>query len=557
MLRAMRTRLALHTLASLAVAGSVAGAVAGVLTSACRSVTGAPPQTTLPAPTPSAAAPRLVLLVVIDQLPAWSFAEKAPLLTGGIARLIAEGAVYTGEYPFAATFTATGHATLGTGATPAEHGIFANDWWDRSEERSVTSVGTTSGKAPTRLRLPALGDQVLGAGRGGKAVALSIKDRGAILPLGQRATAVVWYDAKSARLTSSAHYGPSPAWLERLATERPIRPRLEQAWTPRDPALLLAATGGPDDAEGEFGASGLGRAFPHAPANTPDPARAFVMTPLADEVLIEAALAAVDAEQLGADDAADLLVVSFSAHDYVAHAWGQESWEALDLLLRLDERLGAFLAALETRVGKNRLAVVLTADHGGAPLVERSRKAGRAGRRIPYDEIEAAAEAAAATVAGPGDHVAMAELPTLFLSQTARALPTELRARVSDAIAARLEQVPGLAGAWPVATLVGDCDARPAPLALFCRSIDRERAGEVYFAVAEGTVLHDRAWLEATEHGSAHEYDRLVPLIVVEPGRAAPLPSSPASRVSMLRVAPTLARLLGVPVPAGAHEPSL
>ena len=49
---------------------------------------------------------------------------------GGFRYLMEQGTVYlNAHYNFADTETATGHATLVTGANPAQHGIVSGDWW--------------------------------------------------------------------------------------------------------------------------------------------------------------------------------------------------------------------------------------------------------------------------------------------------------------------------------------------------------------------------------------------------------------------------------------------
>src|SRR5690606_26721496 len=105
------------------------------------------------------------------------------------------------------------------------------------------------------------------------------------------------------------------------------------------------------DHPGEDGEYGLGGTFPYRASRSDRPAAALRSMPSGDDILIEAALAAVVAEELGADDVPDLLALSFSAHDYAGHNWGQESWERLDLFLRLDAALGRLMDELDRRVG--------------------------------------------------------------------------------------------------------------------------------------------------------------------------------------------------------------
>src|SRR6187399_2993388 len=64
---------------------------------------------------PSSGTPRLVVSVVIDQLPSWALERYLTLLDadGAIRRAVAYGAYYPrARYDYAGTYTAPGHATL-------------------------------------------------------------------------------------------------------------------------------------------------------------------------------------------------------------------------------------------------------------------------------------------------------------------------------------------------------------------------------------------------------------------------------------------------------------
>ncbi|NIQ96688.1 MAG: hypothetical protein GWN87_22745, partial [Desulfuromonadales bacterium] len=93
-------------------------------------------------------------------------------------------------------------------------------------------------------------------------------------------------------------------------------------------------------------------------------------SPWLDTAVLELARKIVDAESLGTDGSPDLLAVALSATDIVGHLYGPFSGESVDTLENLDEQLGSFLAWLDHRFGKGRVVVVLTADHGVAPLPE-------------------------------------------------------------------------------------------------------------------------------------------------------------------------------------------
>lgn len=493
-------------------------------------------------------APRLVVLVVIDQLPDWAFSEKLPYLHGGFATAIARGRRYLGEYPYAATSTAPGHAALGTGAPPRLTGIIANDWWRPELGREVPAVDDGKGGWTTAaLRVPGIADALAAARPRSHAVAISLKPRSALLPLGQHAGLAVWYDAT--RPGWKVNVDPRPLWIDRLEADHPIRPR-DYTWQPLDAAALARETGHGDAMPGELGTHLLGATFPHRLADADDPAKAVAVTPLGSDIELDAAVAALAGADLGTDAEPDYLSISFSAHDYIGHAWGQESWEQWDAVHRIDAELATLIAELDRRVGRGRWAMILTSDHGAAPLVERT-----GGARHAFGDVEQIAEAAAATVAGPGDWIATVHYPSLNLSAAALALPAATRDAVIDAIVSALRATPWLARAERRDRYAGDCAAETGDDARLCWTIDPTRTGEVVFAPIAGVIVHENDEINATAHGSFEPYDYQVPLIVIAPGVAGattePVP------VAMLRVTPTLAALLRVPPPAAATEKSL
>ena len=86
----------------------------------------------------SAQAPRLIVVLVIDQFRADYIETYGSHWTGGLRRLLDEGAWFTqAAYPYYNTVTCAGHSTIATGSFPATHGMIANSWWDRETARRV------------------------------------------------------------------------------------------------------------------------------------------------------------------------------------------------------------------------------------------------------------------------------------------------------------------------------------------------------------------------------------------------------------------------------------
>jgi len=525
------------------------------------------PEPATTAPATDTVRPRVVVLLVVDQLPSWSFDAQRAALAGGIARLLERGAYWPhARYPYAATHTAPGHATIGTGAPPSVHGIVANRWIDPigGELREI-------GEDPTHLvldprggppRAPGISNSTLevdglaealhaGHGAGGSAIAIGLKARAAIHVLGKHPDLALWFDNESGALTSSLAFVETlPPWVLAFAKAHPRDALLAQPWPAEEPERLAALAGGPDDRPGEGNPYGLGAMYPHELASATNPAKAFAYTPMASTLLVDAAIAAIDGAGLGDDEVPDLLAVTFSAHDYAGHAWCQESWERVDHLLRLDRDVGRLLDALDHAVGREHYAVVLTSDHGSTPSLA---LAGPDAKLVLADDVGKAAAAAAERVLGPGRWVAGTTVAGVTASPELEALDGERRGRALTAMVAAISALPGIGFVARTDHLEGRCDERKGTEALACRSVFPGRSGAIFTAAAQGSLLNDDA-SECTAHGSPNTYDREVPLVIVAPGMA---PGEVSDEVSMLRVAPTIASLLGVPPPAAASEPAL
>src|SRR6476469_3804438 len=85
--------------------------------------------------------PKLVVAIVIDQFRYDYLTRFRSEYHAGFDRLLTKGAVFTNaNYIHFPTVTAVGHSTFLSGATPSVSGIVGNDWFDREENKHVTSV---------------------------------------------------------------------------------------------------------------------------------------------------------------------------------------------------------------------------------------------------------------------------------------------------------------------------------------------------------------------------------------------------------------------------------
>ncbi len=146
---------------------------------------------------------------------------------------------------------------------------------------------------------------------------------------------------------------------------------------------------------------GWGLTFPFAlhgkeGATSPDTAFYFewCTSPFADAYLTKLAETAVDSLRLGKSGGTDYLGVSYSSTDYVGHTFGPRSWEIQDILVRLDKDLGELFAHLDQKVGRGNYVVVLTADHGVAPIPADMRKTGFDAGVLSLPDLQARLEKA-------------------------------------------------------------------------------------------------------------------------------------------------------------------
>ena len=486
--------------------------------------------------------PPLAVVVVADALAADTLERARPALRHGLARLLAEGAVFDAEHAHGRPETAPGHATLATGRHPSRHGIVENAWWDRAAGREVYAVRDDRGWiSPRNLLADTLADWLQRAEPGARVVSAAGKDRAAVLLGGQRPDAAFWLDEKSGRFRTSRHYRrEEPAWLAAWEREHGLARRFGEAWEPLPlPDGLDAAALGFAPVAGDP----FARPLPRAVGGL-DPAigegffTAAYRSPWLDEQVAGLARELLDRHALGADAVPDLLALSFSALDIVGHEHGPASPESLDVVLRLDRLLGALFDELDRRLGRGRYFVALSADHGTAPLPER---AGAPFRRAGNAEVLClqGVERELARRHGRGGWFVDG---FTFAPRTlaAAGLPAAAAGREAAAL---LSACPGVARVLTAEELARGPAADDEVALAFARSFHPQRSADVFVHWQEGLVPRVA---RGTTHATVWPYDRRVPLLVAGPGVA---PGPRAGRAATVDLAPTLARLLGIPVP--------
>jgi predicted AlkP superfamily pyrophosphatase or phosphodiesterase len=510
-------------------------------------------QASAQAPTP----PKLLVVFSIDQFSANLFDEYRPQFTGGLARLASGTVFHNGYQSHALTETCPGHSTLLTGDHPARTGIINNYWIDQSIARSDKSVycaedetapGTSSlayKVSPKHLLVPTLGDLMKQRWPASRNVAVSGKDRAAVMMSGHVADQRWYWNGKT--FTTDLSGAPIPQVVPKF--QAALAASLAQPRPPLEPPPYCQGKAREVAVQGGAKPVGTGQ-FARAAGDL----IAFRASPEIDGDTLALAAGLVDEMHLGKGPAPDILSISLSATDYVGHTYGTEGEEMCLQLLELDREIGDFLTLLDSR-GIN-YAVVLAADHGGKDVPERERLAGitDATRVDPALSPATIGKALVARLGlhGPG---LLGDAPFGDMYVDKRLSPADQKRMLTAAVAAyrahpQVEAVftAQQIAATPLAT------TPPETWSL----IERERAS--YYPGRSGdflvilkkdvTPIADTSRSVAT-HGSAWDYDRRVPILFWRPGMVGATIEHSADTVDIM---PTLASEIGLPLQPGSID---
>lgn len=500
------------------------------------------------------AKPKLVILLVVDQLRGdyldrYRTDFKTP---NGFNLFLRQGAYFPEcYYAYANTMTAPGHSTIGTGAYSNGHNIAVNDWWDlgRSTTHEFSSVedsdyplvgasgDPSSGASPRNELASTLGDEtVLGTGGRAKLFGVSLKDRAAILTSGHAARGAYWIDQASGHFETSTYYMKAlPAWVSRFNSH-----------------------GRPEQARREAGAPG-GNFY-----------ETVGDSPAAVSYEMDFAKDLITNEGLGKDDVTDVLIISISSTDILGHEVGPDSPRERQMIDAVDVALNDFFNFLQTHVdgGLANVWVSLTADHGIAPNPSVAAQEGMPAAAFSGDAMNAELNRELNALLSPRQtekFILGGELPYIQIDPR----PFQrLSMGEADAEARVASLVPGALDATQAALLKAAPNSHALRPAIVRRVYTRTQiaAGEVPDTQEGRLILHSYTtnggwWVmvspgmyqmsghgtSGTTHFSPYSYDRHVPLAFF----GAPfVPGTYLERTAPVDIAATFAALLKVNQPS-------
>jgi hypothetical protein len=459
---------------------------------------------------------KLLILLIAEQFrPDYLERAETRLAPGGFRRLLSEASYFPDCRFAASTFTASGLATIMTGAWPDVHGVIADSWYDRASQKEVSADVLA-------LEATTLAEPLAGRGR---IFTAALDESHASLLAGSALAQSFWMD-DSGQITS----GPSaPPWLAEFNRQHPMESLRDTRW--------LAMGAGP-------GVPPL-RTLSFDPRRPEDFLLLVHASPFGQAAQFDLLREIIQREQAGQSDSIDVVAVSLGSLARLGYEVGADSPLMDQMVLQLDHQIEITLEMLQKAVGAGNYTLVFTGAHGAPAEPDESRR----------KEMAVAGEAVARAInAGlsaqfsrgePGWYVERYVYPFLYLHYD------ELRRRGIDARQARgaagrvALQAPGVAAYY---TADDECSQRGGWQQRFRNSFHARRSGDLMLSYLPEYVEEFGAG-RGISYGSLYNYDASVPLLLYGPPfRAATFQHS----VDAVDIAPTLARSCHLSLPSSA-----
>ncbi len=478
--------------------------------------------------------PKLIVGIVVDQMCyeyLYRFQEKYG--KNGIRLLMDKGTnCRNTNYNYVPTYTGPGHASIYTGTTPSNHGIVANEWYDRELGRQINCVEDTTRRtigaesksgwcSPKNLKSNTITDQLKMTYPDVKVISMSIKNRGAILPGGHLSDGSYWYDYANGKFITSSFFKEAlPGWVLDFNSKNYATSYMQGVWDTYYPIETYTESG-PDQSPYEH--LFPGKTTPTFPYDLKQivesdtsvtAAGLFPYTPFANTFLTDFALQALKNEQLGVDAQTDMLCISYSTPDIIGHMFGPNSKEIEDTYIRLDKELERLIQELNKTVGKGDFVLFLTADHAVVPVPQLLTDHNLPGGYFFQDTNfvllgEKLTSKFGANVVDDYDNL------NIYLDRDTMTLMGVDYLEVVDFVAAEVYQWEGVKRVFTGDQLYNS-NANDPLFNMVRNGYHHAESGDLIISLEPGYLpksLDSESSRKGTSHGSAYSYDTHVPLL--------------------------------------------
>lgn len=508
--------------------------------------------------------PKLVVGIIVDQMRYdYLYRFYDDYSENGFKKILNEGYNFQNtHYNYKPTNTAPGHTSVYTGAVPAVHGIVGNYWFHKGENQGVycttdlnyMSVGIdpedNAGRmSPIRLKTTTVTDELkLFSNQRSKVIGLSLKDRGAILPIGHFGDAAYWMDSQGKFISSTFYMNELPNWVSQYNAQNHAEKYINQGWDLLRPVSVYDESIEDDNRYERVFEPKTTPTFPYdlrSIADVQGNSEIIKSTPYGNDMLAELSKLAIENEKLGQGEHTDFIAISFSAPDYIGHNFGPRSMEIQDTYIRLDLTMADMISYLDEKLGKGSYLMFLTADHAAADnpnhLSDMGYKVRNVNRNDMRDEVKKF------VTDNYGEDIFLNySNQNIYFNES---LIQERNLNYDEIVNSVRDYVMSKSHVARVYTRENILRGNPidAHLTRISQGFDPKQNGDL-------VVLLDPQYMEyyatGTTHGSTYMYDTHVPNLWygwnIKPG------ATPAKKV-VTQIAPTLSHLLNISVPNGSE----
>lgn len=311
--------------------------------------------------------PRLTVIISINGLDNYEIEAFSKMLEpNGMRRLISGVYNPNATCSYMVTSATTDYASMMTGSTPHYHGIIANKFYSLIDDNIVSciedaryeGINTKRMVSPRLLQATTIADQIKLNNSQSKVYSIALTAESAIMLGGHLADGAIWFDNANAAICTSTFYDKGlPYWAQKINQDSIFRSTCKDNWKP-----LFSLPSYQYAPQGSYlnGEKPTFLKFNDGDDNY-DFMKNFHQSPFINDIIKELATRAIRDEQLGTDDATDLLCIEFNAHSpFDSHTLCAENE---DLITRLDRNIKSLLDIIEISVGLDNSLIVLTAPH--------------------------------------------------------------------------------------------------------------------------------------------------------------------------------------------------
>lgn len=333
----------------------------------------------------AATRPRLVVQITLSGMRYDYLLRFGPNMSeDGLKKLIAQGALCErAMIGYLNTSTASGLATIVTGANPSSHGVIGSNWFNHTtgekisltQDKTVRTIGADELDAqvsPRMMIASTTGDCIKGSSPGSKVISIAFEPTSAVISGGFNPDAAYWVSPRDGKIVSSSYYTEKlPEWVDKFN-----KLGLAENYSAAKWDISIPSSSYFNVLRKDITADTTLLSFDFLTRKKYDYER-LASSPFGNSLVKDLATQAVIYENLGKDDAVDFLSIVFDGTRICGEKYGSTSMEVEDMLYRLDTELASFIEFLTTQVGKDNLLLVVSSDHGlSDPYVEGGRGAG-------------------------------------------------------------------------------------------------------------------------------------------------------------------------------------